>query len=75
MSRSNHVVSTKSNGGWAVRKSGSVRASKSFRTKAEAVLYGRMLSRSERTELYIHKRDGSIQNRNSYGNDPSPPKG
>jgi len=75
MSKSNHVVRSKAKGGWAVKKSGSLRASKSFRTKNEAVKYGRKLSKSEKTELYIHKKDGSIQNRNSYGNDPHPPKG
>jgi len=27
------------------------------------------------TELIIHKMDGTIGERNSYGNDPHPPKG
>ena len=75
MPKSNHVVPSKAKGGWAVKKSGSSRASKSFRTKDEAVQFGRKMSRTERTELYIHKKDGTIQNRNSYGNDPHPPKG
>ncbi|WP_339922711.1 DUF2188 domain-containing protein [uncultured Cyclobacterium sp.] len=71
--KSNHVVPSKSHG-WAVKKTGASRASKSFDTKSEAVQYGRSISRSEKTELYIHKKDGTIQNRNSYGNDPFPPK-
>lgn len=75
MPKSNHVVPSKAKGGWAVKKSGSVRASKSFSTKDAAVKFGRQISKSERTELYIHKKDGSIQNRNSYGKDPYPPKG
>lgn len=41
--------------------------------KEDAIRYGRELSRKEQTELYIHKKDGTIQNRNSYGNDPFPP--
>jgi hypothetical protein len=49
--------------------------SKSFERKEEAVKYGRELSRREQTELYIHKRDGRIQERNSYGKDPFPPQG
>ncbi len=73
--KSNHVVPSKEKGGWAVLKSGSSRASKSFETKEDAVKYGRELSRKEQTELYIHKRDGLIQDRNSYGKDPFPPKG
>jgi hypothetical protein len=70
--KSNHVVPSSS--GWAVRKSGAGRASRTFDTKEKAVAYGRELSRSEKTELYIHKTNGMIQNRNSYGNDPNPPK-
>lgn len=73
--KSNHVVPSKEKGGWAVKKSGSTRVSRSFDRKSDAVLYGRQLSRKEKTELYIHKKDGTIQDRNSYGNDPFPPRG
>jgi hypothetical protein len=69
--KSNHVVPSSS--GWAVKKSGADRASKVFETKDKAVDYGRELSKSEKTELFIHKSNGMIQNRNSYGNDPHPP--
>lgn len=72
--KTNHVVPSSQKGGWAVKKSGSIRSSRSFDTKKKAVKYGRLLSRKEKTELFIHKRDGTIQNRNSYGNDPFPPK-
>ncbi len=72
--RSNHVIPSREKGGWAVKKSGSARTSKSFSTKSEAVRYGRKLSKREKTELFIHRKDGTIQNRNSYGNDPFPPR-
>ena len=72
--RSNHVVPAKKSGGWAVKKAGSSRASKTFTKKTDAVKYGRALSKRERAELYIHGLNGSIQNRNSYGNDPFPPR-
>ena len=71
--KSNHVVPSKTDG-WAVKKSGAVKAPRNFGTKDEAVKYGRELSRHEKTELYIHKSNGMIQNRNSYGNDPNPPR-
>jgi len=71
---SNHVVASGEAGGWAVRKSGSTRSSRSFKTKADAVSYGRKISRKEKTELYIHKRDGTIQDRSSYGIDSFPTK-
>lgn len=70
--KTNHVVPSSS--GWAVKKSGASRASKIFETKDKAVHYGVKLSKSEKTELYIHKQNGMIQNKNSYGNDPCPPK-
>ncbi len=70
--KSNHVVP--SSAGWAVKKSGAERASRVFETKDKAVDYGRELSKTEKTELFIHKSNGMIQDRNSYGNDPNPPK-
>lgn len=72
--KTNHVIPSKKKGGWAVKKSGSARTSRSFETKDEAVKYGRKLSKQEKTELFIHKKDGTIQNRNSYGKDPFPPR-
>jgi hypothetical protein len=64
--RSNHVVPSDKSGGWAVKKSGDTDISKSFDRKEDAVKYGRELSKKEETELYVHKRDGLIQLRNSY---------
>ncbi len=71
--KSNHVISSKS-GGWAVKKSSSSRASKVFGTKEEARNYGIAISKKEGTDLFIHGKDGTIQNRNSYGDDPFPPR-
>ena len=62
--KSNHVVPSSS--GWAVRKSGASRASKILPTKEKAIQYGTKLSKSEKTELYIHKQNGMIQDRNSF---------
>ena len=72
--KTNHVVPSKS-GDWAVKKSGTTRVSKTFGRKEEAIEYGRRLSREESTELFIHKKDGTIQERNSYGKDPAYRKG
>ncbi|WOK08412.1 DUF2188 domain-containing protein [Imperialibacter roseus] len=72
--KSNHVVPSTQKGGWAVKKSGSAKSSKSFDNKVKAVEYGKQLSKKEHSELFIHRKDGTIQNRNSYGNDPFPPK-
>jgi len=68
-----HVVPAPS-GGWSVRKTGAERSSKNFDQKTAAVDYGRKASRAERSELVIHKKDGTIQQKDSYGTDPLPPK-
>lgn len=61
--------------GWQVKRDGDERASHVYPTKAEAVAYGRDISRHQGTEFIVHGEDGSIQQRDSHGNDPNPPKG
>ena len=61
--------------GWANRREGSDRVSKTFPTKSEAQQSGRDTARREQTEHIVHRQDGTIGERNSYGNDPHPPKG
>lgn len=71
--RGQHVVP---NGGkWSVRSAGAQRASRTFETQREAIDDARERARRQGTELYIHGRDGRIRERNSYGQDPYPPKG
>lgn len=60
---------------WAVRSTGSVRASGLYDTQKEAISIARERARSQGTELFIHGEDGRIRARDSYGNDPVPPKG
>jgi hypothetical protein len=72
--RGQHVVPNGS-GGWAVRKAGSPRASGTFKTQNAAIAKARTIAKNQRTELYIHGRDGKIRARDSYGSDPYPPKG
>ena len=68
-----HVVPR--DGKWAVRKTGANRVTRSFETQREAIEAARDIARNQRTELYIHGRDGRIRERDSYGKDPFPPKG
>jgi hypothetical protein len=70
--RNVHVVQR--NSGWATLREGGQRASQVFGTQAEAVQSGRQMARDGRGELLIHGRDGRIRARDSYGNDPCPPK-
>jgi hypothetical protein len=68
-----HTVPTED--GWANRREGAKRASSTHATKAEAQAAGRAAAMKDGVEHLIHKKDGTIGNRNSYGNDPHPPKG
>jgi len=61
--------------GWANKRAGSERASGVYDTKKEAQAAGRQTAKSSGTEHLIHKKDGTIGERNSSGNDPYPPKG
>ena len=69
-----HVVPNL-NGGWSVRKGGAERATKQFDTQKEAIRFAKRVSKNQKAELYIHRRDGLIREKNSYGNDRYPPNG
>lgn len=69
-----HVVPNKDKGGWDVVREGSERASNHFDTKAEAEKRGRELAKQDKVEYVPHGKDGKIQDPDSYGNDPNPPK-
>lgn len=62
-------------GEWKNRVQGNQRASSKYDTKAEAQRDGRQMAKDRKTEHIIKKKDGTIGDRNSYGNDPHPPKG
>ncbi len=75
MARLTHHVVHNQNGGWDVKKGGASRSSKHFDVKKDAVDYGRQVSRNQDSEFIIHGKDGKIQQSDSHGNDPCPPKG
>ena len=71
--RNQHVVPHEN--GWAVRGAGAERATRIFDTQAEAIQSARSTAINQRSEMFIHRANGQIRERNSYGNDPYPPKG
>lgn len=72
-SKNQHVVPH--NGKWAVRGEGNTKVTRQFDTQAEAIEFGRGISRNQESELLIHRPDGRIRARDSHGNDPYPPEG
>ena len=58
----------------AVRKSGSSKVTKTFKTQTGAIKFAKSIAKNQKTELLIHNRQGKIRSKDSYGNDPCPPK-
>jgi hypothetical protein len=73
MGKNIHIV--KNDKQWSVKSEGSTRAIKNFETQKEAIVFGKSQARNQHSELLIHYTNGKIRERNSYGNDPFPPKG
>jgi hypothetical protein len=71
--KSQHVIPAMG-GGWSVKKGGAVRATKHFPTKDAAESWARAQSIKQRVDLFIHRRDGTVAEKNSYGNGPHPPR-
>lgn len=61
--------------GWAVRGAGNERVSSIHGTQADAAAQARTTAERQGTEVLIHGRNGRIRERDSYGNDPFPPRG
>lgn len=59
---------------WAVVRENGDRASSLHDTQAEAIEAGRRIAQRENLELFIHRPDGRIRDRDSFGNDPYPPR-
>jgi uncharacterized protein YdaT len=59
---------------WAIHAKNALRDTRVVDTQSEAIDVGRQIAKKQRSELIIHGRDGRIRARDSYGNDPFPPK-
>lgn len=68
-----HVVPR--NREWAVRGAGNSRVTSIHSSQSNAAAAARRIAENQRSEVVAHRSDGRIRNRNSYGNDPYPPKG
>ncbi|WP_100406658.1 DUF2188 domain-containing protein [Bacillus solitudinis] len=73
MSKNQHV--TPNEKGWKVQGAGNEKATSIHRTQKEAIDAARTIARNQKSEVIIHRPDGRIRDKDSYGNDPYPPKG
>lgn len=70
--KNQHIV--KRPNGWAVVGAGNQRATRVVPTQAQAIDVGRQIAINQQSELVVHGRNGRIRSKDSFGNDPNPPK-
>jgi len=59
---------------WGVRGEGNSRLTSTHQTQEAAVSRARDIAITRRSEVVIHRPDGRIRDKDSYGNDPVPPR-
>lgn len=74
MGKEQHVT-THPDGGWQVKGAGNSRATVRTNTQSEAIKIARDMAINQKSEVVIHRTNGQIRDKNSYGNDPFPPRG
>ena len=73
MDKNQHVTPHKN--GWQVKSAGSSKATKVTKTQKGAIKIARNIAINKKSEVLIHGTNGRIRQKNSYGNDPFPPRG
>jgi len=74
MSKKNqHVVPTK-DGNWGVRGEGNSKLTRITPTQSDAITVAQEIAKHQKAEVVIHRRNGVIRDKDSYGNDPCPPE-
>jgi len=73
MAKNIHVTH-REDGSWAIIREKAKQASGLYDTQREAIELAREMARKGRVELVIHDRENRIRDKDSYGNDPCPPR-
>jgi len=60
--------------GWAVKGEGNKKVTKITKTQKEAIEIAKKIAKNQGSEVVIHNRKGQIRDKDSYGNDPCPPR-
>ncbi|MBA7662189.1 hypothetical protein ES703_70215 [subsurface metagenome] len=72
MGKNQHVVPYQDK--WAVRGERNEKVTSTHDTQAEAIERARQIAINQHSEVVIHRPDGTIRDKDSYGKDPCPPK-
>ena len=71
----NQWVSPRDNGKWGVHGEGNSRDTAVYDTQREAIERARQLAINQGSEVIVQRRaDRTIRSKDSYGNDPCPPR-
>lgn len=73
MTKNLHVVQNGKS--WLVKAEKTTQPVSRHYTQENAIAKATAIAKTDHTEVIIHGRDGRIRERNSFGNDPFPPKG
>jgi hypothetical protein len=72
MGKNQHVVPN--NGKWSVKGAGNGKSTVTTNTQKQAIEKAKVIAKNQKSEVVIHGKDGKIRDKDSYGNDPNPPK-
>lgn len=70
----NQHVTKHPDGGWQVKGAGNEKATVKTETQKKAIDVAKEIAKNQKSEVVIHGTDGKIRDKDSYGNDPNPPK-
>lgn len=62
--RSIHVITSGS--GWAVRRRGAIRATKTFSRREDAVDFARDIAKKSAIDLFVHRPNGMVERYDSF---------
>jgi uncharacterized protein YdaT len=70
MAKNQHVVPHGDQ--WAVRGAGNGKVTKIVSTQSEGIAVATEIAKNQHSEVVIHRPNGQIRDKDSYGNDPMP---
>jgi len=70
----NQHVTPHPQGGWQVKGAGNEKATKNTGTQKEAIEAAKSIAQNKGSEVVIHRSNGQIRDKDSYGPDPNPPE-
>jgi uncharacterized protein YdaT len=67
-------VTPRPDGTWQHKADGNERATKITQTQQQAIESAIEVAKHQGSEVVVYGKDGKIRSKDSYGNDPNPPK-